>query len=313
VSFLLVLLVTFGAALLSASAVGISIRVANRTGHLDHPDGGRKTQVVAIPKLGGVAIAISFGVIAVVSVSLLSYREYASLAAAVVLPAIGASVVGYVDDLRHLPPKLRLGLQAVFALLAWALGTRILFTGLWWADALLTVLWFMIVVNGVNLLDNSDGLAGSTVLVSALGASIIAVIFGQEFISLLGFALVGICIGYLWHNWYPASVYMGDSGAYFLGFLLASLVVRLRPDTMPPAWGALVALLLVALPVLDMTYVIFKRLRSGIHPFTAGRDHMAHVLQDRGASVAGSVVKLQSLLVSTTVLAIVIVLIFQAR
>lgn len=308
----LIVLVTLGTALLSAACVAVSIRIANRVGHLDHPDSGRKIQSVAIPKLGGVAIAVAFGVCAVVSVSLLGYREYASLAAAVALPAIGAAVVGYVDDLRHLPPGLRLGLQAAFAFLAWTLGTRIMITDLWWVDALLTILWFMIVVNGVNLLDNSDGLAGSTVLISALGASIIAVLFGQEFISLLGFALVGICIGYLWHNWHPATVYMGDSGAYFLGFLLATLVVRLRPDTMPPALGAVVALLLVALPILDMTYVVVKRLRSGIHPFTAGRDHMAHVLQDRGASVAGSVLRLEGILLLTTILAIVIVLIFQA-
>lgn len=105
---------------------------------------------------------------------------------------------------------------------------------------------------------------------------------------------------------------MGDSGAYFLGFLLATLVIRLRPETMPPALGAVVALLLVALPILDMTYVVAKRLINGIHPFTAGRDHMAHVLQDRGASVAGSVLQLEAILLITNILAIVIVLIFQA-
>ena len=159
-------------------------------------------------------------------------------------------------------------------------------------------------VNGINLLDNSDGLAGATVLVSALGASIIAIVFGQLFNSLLGLALVGVCVGYLWHNWHPATVYMGDSGAYFLGFLLATLVIRLRPDSMQPMWGALIALLLVALPIVDTTYVVVKRLRAGIHPFTAGRDHLSHVLQDRGRSVPGSVLLLQGVLVCSSALAV---------
>lgn len=304
--------VVLGAALLSATTVALSIRIAIRVGHLDHPDGGRKTQSVAIPKLGGVAIALAFSIVAILAVALLGYQDYATLAFAVVLPAFGAAVVGYQDDVHHLAPRMRLGLQVALGLLAWILGTRIRVTDVWWIDVLLTVLWFMIVVNGVNLLDNSDGLAGSAVLISALGASMIAVIFGQDFISLLGFALVGICLGYLWHNWHPARVYMGDSGAYFLGFLLATLVVRLRPDTIPPVAGVLIALLLVALPLVDMTYVVTKRLRSGVHPFTAGRDHLAHVLQDRGASVPGSVMRLQVLLVLTTVAAVGIAIAFRA-
>ena len=303
---LFILGVLAGSAILSGIAVAVSIRLAHRFDLHDHPDGDRKIQERPIPKLGGVGLALAFSASAFIVLAIAGRLDYAGFALTVLVPAVGAAVVGYLDDLRHLAPALRLTLQAALGALAWALGTRIELTGFMALDLALTVLWFMVVVNGINLLDNSDGLAGTSVLVSALGASVVALIFGQQLVSLLGFALVGVCVGYLWHNWHPARVYMGDSGAYFLGFLLATLIIRLRPESVPPAAGAAIALLLVSLPLLDTAYVVVKRLRAGIHPFTAGRDHLAHVLQDGGRSVPTSVVYLQGLLVASSVGAIAI-------
>ncbi len=303
-SALAYLAVVAGTAVLAGLTVAASIRVSHRLGFHDHPDGVRKVQHRPIPKLGGLAVALAFSASALTVLLLAGRPEAAGLAVGVLVPSLGAACVGYVDDLRHLRPTLRLALQAALGALAWLLGTRIELTGIVAVDLPLTILWFMVVVNGINLLDNSDGLAGATVLLSALGASLIAVMFGQELVSLLGFALVGVCVGYLWHNWHPARVYMGDSGAYFLGFLLASLVIRLRPETVTPATGVVIALLLVALPLLDTTYVVVKRLRAGIHPFTAGRDHLAHVLQEQGRSVPVSVLALQGILGVTTLLAV---------
>ncbi|MDP1876257.1 MAG: MraY family glycosyltransferase, partial [Actinomycetota bacterium] len=216
-----------------------------------------------------------------------------SLALAVLIPGLVAALIGFLDDRQHLNPYLRLILQAGVGVLAWVLGTRLNVTGILVVDAAILVLWVMVIVNGTNLLDNSDGLAGTTVLVSAAGASLIAAMYGQVLVSLMGAALVGVAAGFLWHNWFPAKVYMGDAGAYFLGTLLALLTVRLRPDSAPAAVGVAIAVLLVLLPLVDTTYVVIKRLRLGIHPFTAGRDHMSHVLQDRGRSVPGSVLALQ--------------------
>ena len=296
--------VLVGAAVLSGLAVAVSIQIANRVGLHDHPDGGRKVQQRPVPKLGGVAIALSFSVAAVGALLVAGRTDTVGLAAAVLVPALVAAVIGYVDDARTIQPVLRLVLQAGIGVLAWVLGTRVEVFGIAWLDLILTVLWLMVLINGINLLDNSDGLAATTVLVSALGASVIAIMFGQELISLLGLALVGVCIGYLWHNWYPARVYMGDAGAYFLGAMLASLIIGVRPSTVSPWVGVVLALLLTALPILDTSYVVIKRLRAGIHPFTAGRDHLAHVLQDEGRSVAGSVLTLQAGLFVTTAVAI---------
>lgn len=289
----LVAAVLVGSGLLSWAVVSASIRVAHRLAVYDHPDADRKTQDHPIPKLGGVAVAGAFTL--VVAIVLLSTGRTAqlSLALAVLIPGLVAALIGFLDDRQHLNPYLRLILQAGVGVLAWLLGTRLSVTGVLVVDAAILVLWVMVIVNGTNLLDNSDGLAGTTVLVSAAGASLIAGMYGQVLVSLMGAALVGVAAGFLWHNWFPAKVYMGDAGAYFLGTLLALLTVRLRPESAPAAVGVAIAVLLVLLPLVDTTYVVIKRLRSGIHPFTAGRDHMSHVLQDRGRSVAGSVIALQ--------------------
>lgn len=303
-SAVLFVLVLMGSGLLSLIAVAASIRAAQRWQFLDHPDSPRKTQQQPVPKLGGIAVAIAFSVAALVVLWTLGESGLLLPALYLLLPALTAAAIGYVDDLRHIQPIIRLLFQGGVGTLAWALGTRAEVTGISWLDLVLTVLWFMILINGINLLDNSDGLAATTVLVSAAGAGVVAILFGQELVSLLAVALVGVCAGYLRFNWFPARVYLGDSGAYFLGAMLAILIIGLRPSTVTPWVGVVLAVLLAALPILDTAYVLLKRLRAGVHPFTAGRDHLAHVLQDRGRSVAGSVITLQAGLFVTTAVAI---------
>lgn len=296
--------VLVGASLLSGVTVALSISIARRVGVFDHPDGGRKTQDRPIPKLGGLALAFSFSVAALAVLFVGGRGDVAGPAIAFLAPALIAALVGYIDDARTVQPIPRLMLQAGIGVLAWGLGTRVEVLGIGWLDLIVTVLWFMVLINGINLLDNSDGLAAATVLTSALGASVIAALYGQEIIVLLAAALVGVCLGYLWHNWHPATVYMGDSGAYFLGVMLASLIISLRPSEAAPLTGVILALLLAALPIIDTSYVVIRRWKAGIHPFTAGRDHLAHRLQDQGRTVATSVLTLQAGLLVTTAIAV---------
>jgi UDP-GlcNAc:undecaprenyl-phosphate GlcNAc-1-phosphate transferase len=284
--------VLVGSGILSWVVVTLSIRLAHRLEVFDHPDGGRKTQVRPIPNLGGVAVALAFTAVILAGV-LITDRLGFVLGLGVLVPALAAAVIGFLDDRSHLNPYVRLVLQAGVGLLAWLMGTRIALSGNEVLDALLLILWIMVIINGTNLLDNSDGLAASTVLIMSVGAAIVAAVYGQALVSLMGVALVGVSIGYLWHNWFPAKVYMGDSGAYFLGTLVAIMAVRLKPEGVPPSIGVLIVVLLVLLPLVDTTYVVIKRLRRGVHPFTAGRDHLSHVLQGRGMSVPLSVVTLQ--------------------
>lgn len=285
--------VFLSAAALSGLTVAVSIRIAHRVGALDHPDSPRKLQERPVPRLGGIAVALSFSFITIAVLAIGGQSQNAVLAASVLLPALAMAVLGFVDDRKHLKPLTRLTFQALAALAAWFLGTTVIVTGIQWLDLMVFVLWVVVIVNGVNLLDNSDGLAGSTVLVASLGATAIAAAGGQELVRVLGASLAGVALGFLWHNWAPARVYLGDSGAYFLGFLVAVLAVRLRPESLTLPWSMFVPLLLLALPLLDTAFVVARRLFSGVHPFTAGRDHLSHEFQRRGLGIAQSVLVLQ--------------------
>lgn len=293
----------------SAVLVSVSRRVAVRLDAMDHPDGGRKTQTVPIPRLGGVAIAAALTLVWSTGAIIVGGAENIGLLLSVMVPAVAMAVVGLIDDRRNLSPWIRLLAQAGIAGVAFLAGSRIDLTSSTLINGVLFILWVMIVVNAVNLLDNSDGLAGTTVMVASLASACVALVFGQFLVASLAFALAGVAAGFLWHNWYPAKVYMGDSGAYFLGFMLAVVVVRLRPTELDPIHAALIAILLVALPLVDTIYVVTRRLVKGIHPFTAGRDHLSHSVQRRGFSVPGAVVMLNIFLILTSAMAVVLAVI----
>lgn len=291
-------------ALVSVALVTLSIRVGSRIGLVDAPDGGRKLQEHAVPKLGGLAVAITFTLAFLVLAFVVGDPGAVGLAASVLLPALCVALVGFLDDVITLGPWVRLVTLSIFALLVWWTGTRVEIGQLWWVDLIVTVLWIVGITNAVNLLDNSDGLAASTTLVASLGAGLIAALYGQFLIAGLSFALAGAALGFLWHNWHPASVYLGDAGAYFLGFLLAIVTLRLRPVSVELPWSALIPVLLLLLPIVDTCFVVLRRLRERRHPFTAGRDHLSHLLMGRGLSVPRAVGALQAFLVVSVLCAV---------
>jgi UDP-GlcNAc:undecaprenyl-phosphate GlcNAc-1-phosphate transferase len=286
-----------GSGILSALFVQISIWLAHWSGLTDGPDGGRKTQERPIPKLGGIAVAMAFTLVFLGAVGISGEITAFQLLASVLLPALIVAGLGFIDDVRALNPWIRLIAQTLLALLVWFTGTQVGFTRITVLDAVITVLWIVGLTNAMNLLDNSDGLAASTTLVAALGTGIVAVLYGQFFVGALAFALAGTAAGFLWHNWHPATVYLGDAGAYFLGFLLAIVTLRLRPVGIALPWSALIPVLLVFVPIVDTTFVVIRRVLSGKHPFTPGRDHLSHVLMDRGLTVRQSVTVLQIVLI----------------
>lgn len=293
-----------GSGILSAVFVQGSIWLAQWSGLTDGPDGGRKTQDRPIPKLGGIAVAIAFTLVFLTAVGISGEITAFQLLASVLLPALIVAGLGFIDDIRSLNPWIRLAAQTALALLVWWTGTQVGFTRVTWLDALITVLWIVGLTNAMNLLDNSDGLAASTALVASLGTGLVAVIYGQYFVGALAFALAGTAAGFLWHNWHPATVYLGDAGAYFLGFLLAIVTLRLRPVGVALPWSALIPVLLVLVPILDTGFVVVRRLIERRHPFTPGRDHLSHVLMDRGLSVRQAVGVLQIVLVLSVAAAV---------
>lgn len=300
-----------GSAAVSTILVWLSIRFANRVGLVDAPDGERKLQERPIPKVGGIAVAGTFTAMFLIAVGLSGDVAAFELLASVLLPALAVAALGFWDDVRQLNPWLRLVAQIVLALVVWYLGTAVQFTQIAWLDAVITVLWIVGLTNAMNLLDNADGLAASTAFVASLGAAVVALIYGQYFVGGLAFALAGVCLGFLWHNWNPAAVYLGDAGAYFLGFLLAIVTLRLSPVGLSLPWSAAIPVLLMLVPIADTSFVVVRRLREGRHPFTPGRDHLSHLLMDRGLSVRQAVLALQVVLLVSVGAAVALALAFR--
>lgn len=286
-----------GAAALSAALVGLSIVLARRWGVMDGPDGDRKHQDHPIPRMGGIAVAAAFTIVLLIATWASGDTESVGLLAGVLLPALAVAALGFLDDLLALGPWIRLVGVGALAVVVWSTGTRIELSHITAVDLAVTILWIVGITNALNLLDNSDGLAASTTAVASLGTAAVALIYQQWLVGALALALAGAAVGFLWHNWHPATVYLGDAGAYFLGFLLAVVTIRLRPVSVELPWSAFIPVLLLLLPIADTTFVVIRRLRAGRHPFTAGRDHLSHLLMDRGLSVRASVSTLQAFLI----------------
>lgn len=229
------------------------------------------------------------------------------LVLSIIIPALLAGVVGFTDDIKNIEPWFRIGLQIFIGLIAFVLGTRITLFNNLIIDIFLTVFWLVLLVNAFNLLDNADGLAGATLLLTTLFATYVAFSNGQKLVYILGISLLGIILGFLIYNWTPAQIYLGDSGVYFLSTLLALFLVRIKPSSLDFSESIPIVLFLVLLPIIDLLYVVIKRISIGIHPFTAGRDHLSHTLMHKGLSTRNAVIVL---LVFHTLLCSVSIIIF---
>ncbi|MBJ7505591.1 MAG: undecaprenyl/decaprenyl-phosphate alpha-N-acetylglucosaminyl 1-phosphate transferase [Ilumatobacteraceae bacterium] len=153
---------------------------------------------------------------------------------------------------------------------------------------MISVVWILGMTNAFNLLDNIDGLAAGTAAVASGAFFFIAVLNDQQYSALLAIGLAGAMLGFLRSNFSPATIYMGDAGSLFIGFMMAYLGLKMRTNvTEIPQLFAPVLVLGVA--VLDTTVVVVSRLRRGLSPFTGGQDHLSHRFLRLGLSVRRSV------------------------
>lgn len=231
-----------------------------------------------IPRLGGVAIAISLVAALVVS----SAHDLAT-----VLPFLAALALiwlaGLVDDIRGLSPIIRLAAQIAGAVFLWFGGWRLPLLG---NGAIgLVGLWVFVVtfVNAFNFLDGADGLAAGVALIIA--AYYIVQGGAQSELSVtISWALAGVCLGFLLWNFPPAKLFMGDSGATILGLTAAFLALNPSPTHASPSLAFCVAIFPAALPLLDAAFAIVRRLRSRASPLYGDRRHVYDLMSSRGWS-----------------------------
>jgi UDP-GlcNAc:undecaprenyl-phosphate GlcNAc-1-phosphate transferase len=285
------------AALLALAGTELARRVALAVGFVDRPS-HHKTHAREIPYLGGVAIAAA---------ALVGWQFEPRLGARVGVAAVAAvavALVGLVDDDRGLSHRSRLVFQAAAALAVVGAGIRAEPTGIGPVDIAVTVVWIVGVTNALNLVDNMDGLAAAVAAGTAGAVFALAALGGQDTLATAAAGLAGACVGFLAHNVRPASIFMGDAGALFLGFVLSIAVLEVDPVLSVPGSLA-VPLLLLSLPVLDTTAVAVARARRGLRVTSGGRDHLSHRLVAVGIGPGPAVallVALQGALSAVTVL-----------
>jgi len=225
---------------------------------------------------------------------LLSYYPYGSLVSGILLGSSLMFLLGLIDDVYNLNAKFKLLNQVLITTVVFLLGVKVDMTAFSTHFALgvdlgflsypITLLWIVGISNAVNFIDGVDGLAGSVITVNAVAIAIIALAMGNaaSISALIAFILAGSTLAFLTFNFNPAKIFMGDSGALFAGFMLASLSITgvMKGATL----AILLPFVILAVPILDITYSSLRRIFKGKSPFVADSEHIHHKLLKAGFS-----------------------------
>ena len=275
-------LIAFAVVVVLTPAVG---GMARLLGVVDKPD-ERRLNKRPIPRLGGLAIFLG------ILVPSLAFLDLSGEMRGIMLGAAVACVVGAVDDFRGLDPLPKLAGQVAAATIPCAFGVWIdhftfPFVGVVdlpaWVGMPLTVLWIVAVMNMVNFLDGMDGLASGVCAIAGLTFATLALSLGKIDAAVLSAVVAGACIGFLRHNFFPARIFMGDSGALVLGFTLATVSVAGLLKTASTVVLVL-PLLVLAVPILDTSFVVAKRLKYRRPISSPDRSHLHHRFMEIGFS-----------------------------
>jgi UDP-GlcNAc:undecaprenyl-phosphate/decaprenyl-phosphate GlcNAc-1-phosphate transferase len=264
------------AALIVLAATPLAARLARAVGAVDHPS-DRRIHREPTPRLGGLAILAGF------LVPVLYFLPADPTARALVAGAVLICALGAVDDIWGLSPAVKLAGQVACAAIPVSAGLTIdhvtlPFLGvgdLGPAQYPLTILWFVAIVNMINFSDGMDGLAAGITGLGATTFAVLAASLGRADPAIMAAALAGACVAFLVFNFHPAKVFMGDAGSMFLGFVIAGVSVS---GVMKSAAAVAVVapLIVLAIPILDTSFVILKRLKHGLPVYNADRSHFHH-------------------------------------
>lgn len=236
-------------------------------GIVDKPDGVLKLHGEPIPYLGGLSIFLSF----LLALSLVF--EFSREVLGILFGGSIISTLGLIDDIGKLSPRIKFigEILAVYILIKSGV-----FIKLWFLPEpvaiLLTFLWMIGIINAFNLIDVMDGLSAGIAFIVTNIFFVISIITGNPSVAIISMALSGACLGFLNYNYNPASIFMGDSGSLFLGFIISSLSIMLD-YTKINKFGFLTPIFVLWIPIFETAYLFFKRLSRGDSPFRGSRDH----------------------------------------
>jgi exopolysaccharide biosynthesis polyprenyl glycosylphosphotransferase len=309
-----------GGALATALAVTPWVRAFALRHRIGDDPGGRKVNKTFIPRLGGTGIIAGFGVGIGLAVILadLSPGDLPFFSPGLALALLLVAILGVYDDFRGVGFGGKLLVQGLAASLAIWSGLRLEYLslpfvgstslGLWGIP--LTLLWLVGITNAVNLLDGLDGLAAGVSAIVAASVVLIGLHYQDQVLVMAGLALFFACLGFLRYNFHPASIFMGDTGSLFLGFLLACMSLRVlqhhSSDVTPVS--LLVAVVTLGVPIMDTSVAFFRRLKKGMHPLKPDKEHIHHRLMDLGLTHRQTVVTIYAISAFNGIVAILLVL-----
>src|SRR5882724_8945302 len=278
-------LIAFSISLFASLVLAVPVRaLALRVGMVDQP-GPRKVHLEPIPLLGGLAI---YGGVLLGVFSLFQGEARAQIGA-ILAGATLIAAVGILDDRGwlHHQVKLFVGMPVAAGILL--VGGRIGNV----LDAVFSVIWVVGITASFSILDHMDGLCAGIAAMASVFFAMLAYLHGQTLVTTLAAAVLGAATGFLRWNFKPAKIFMGDGGAMFLGFLMATLGLKLRMEHTSHLASWLAPILILGVTIFDTTLVTISRARRGLLPFaTPGKDHAAHRLSNLGLGHRGAVLTL---------------------
>ena len=292
--------------------------LALRRGFVDCPQRARKVHQQATPRLGGAAILASFLIIsAFAGIFVPQFREMIAgdnpFLGLILLGSLGIFVIGFLDDLARLSPKVKLiGEFLIACLVVWGADlsfTEIQFLGLgtvsipFWFGFGLSALWIVGMSNAVNLIDGLDGLASGITLAGLFAVSVVGYLGGITSVTWTSTLLIGCLLGFLVYNSRPASIFLGDCGSLTLGYLAGclTLLASFRDDGV---LDGIFPVLAFAIPILDSVFAIIRRIMRGRSPFSPDMEHFHHRLMAKGLSHGKAVLAIWAMAGSCSLVAI---------
>jgi UDP-GlcNAc:undecaprenyl-phosphate GlcNAc-1-phosphate transferase len=291
-------LAVFGVALIFSLILTRCVRgMATAHGWVSVPDPGRYLQAAPLPRLGGVGVYLSFFAASLFLFLVGHFGFHSGLGFSLrpTLPIVLGSFVilllGVWDDIRGLGPYSKIAVECIAGLILFSGGFRfvhfrVLFGNRllpWYVDLAFTLFWVLGITNAFNLIDGVDGLAAGSALFSTVAVFVVALVSHAALASFLTIALSGAILGFLHYNLNPATIFLGDSGSLFIGFMLSALALQ-SAQKAPTMLAVAIPVVSFGLPILETILSVVRRWISGRPVFSADEEHIHHKLLARGFS-----------------------------
>ena len=268
--------------------VPLNIKFSRKYNLIDVPN-ERTVHKKALPLAGGLSIAVS-----VIGFQMIFYLYFRiPIILNILIGNTLILVLGYLDDLKKFTANHKLLFQILISSIVWILGLKIeILTNPFGPDILLglfsypvTIIWFILVMNAFNLIDGIDGLASGIAIIVSLVLLTVALMFSNRITIYLTIALIGSNLAFLRYNFYPARIFLGDTGSLFVGFNIAAISIAVSIQFKGiTTMTLLVPIIALVIPISDTAYAIFRRIKQRRNIFQADKDHLHHILLNSGFS-----------------------------